>query len=299
MYNIRTDMAYEAHKTACDKVGGQIDGVIYEEYSHQSISASKIEILNEKGEKTTGKQRGKYITAKIGKDFTPSNFKIYSEFLSKQIKEILPQEIENILIAGLGNRFITADSVGPKAVSHIIVTRHIKSISPTLYSDLSLGEVSAIAPGVLAQTGIESGEIIKSVINDISPSCLIVIDALATQSFSHLSCVVQISDCGIQPGSGVYNSRFAITKESMGIPVIAIGVPTVIDVSSLAEDFCGKQDIFTQEGSSPASDNALECFITLKESDLITDNMAKLIAYSLNLALHSGLSFEEMVSLCS
>jgi len=292
-------MAYEAHKAACDRTGGTLDGVIYREYSHKSINASKIEILNESGEKATGKKQGRYITAKIGKEFAPSDFKTYSEFLSRQISELLPQKTENVLIAGLGNRFITADSVGPKAVSHIIVTRHIKTISPAIYRDLSLGEVSAIAPGVLAQTGIESGEIIKSVLNDISPSCLIVIDALATQSFSHLSCVVQISDCGIQPGSGVYNSRFAITKESMGVPVIAIGVPTVIDASSLAADIFGKRGIHPQSDEEQFHDDSLECFITLKESDLITDNMAKLIAYSLNLSLHNGLSFEEMVSLCS
>jgi len=292
-------MAYEAHKAACDRTGGTLDGVIYREYSHKSINASKIEILNESGEKATGKKQGRYITAKIGKEFAPSDFKTYSEFLSRQISELLPQKTENVLIAGLGNRFITADSVGPKAVSHIIVTRHIKTISPAIYRDLSLGEVSAIAPGVLAQTGIESGEIIKSVLNDISPSCLIVIDALATQSFSHLSCVVQISDCGIQPGSGVYNSRFAITKESMGVPVIAIGVPTVIDASSLAADIFGKRGIHPQSDEEQFHDDSLECFITLKESDLITDNMAKLIGYSLNLSLHNGLSFEEMVSLCS
>lgn len=298
MYNIRTDMAYEAHKTACEQSGGRVDGVIFEEYSYCGINASRVEILNEHGERATGKQCGKYITAKLGKNFAPSNFKIYSEFISSQIRELMPSKSENVLIAGLGNRFITADSIGPKSVSHVIVTRHIKSICPSVYKDLSLGEVSALAPGVLAQTGIESGEIIKSVINDIAPSCLVVVDALATHTFSHLSCVVQISDCGIQPGSGIYNSRFALTKESMGIPVISIGVPTVIDASSLVSDMYEKAES-GKSNETPDINGSLECFITLKESDLITDNMAKLIGYSLNLALHKNLSFEEMVSLCS
>lgn len=292
-------MAYEAHQAACKKTGGKIDGVFYEEYSHQSIQASKIEILNKIGEKETGKPKGKYITVKAAGNFTPYDYKVYSVFLSERIKELLPDNCKSTLIAGLGNRFITADSVGPKAVSHIIVTRHIKSIYPSVYNELSLSDVAALAPGVLSQTGIESGEIIKSVIRDISPSCLIVIDALATQSFSHLSYVVQLADCGIHPGSGVYNSRFALTKETMGIPVISIGIPTVIDISDVLTDI-------PQELSPQGNDNLsnherddLEYFITLKESDIITDNMSKLVAYSLNLALHSNMSFEEMLSLCS
>lgn len=296
MYNIRTDMAYEAHKTACAKSGGKIDGVIFTEYPHPTIYASKIEILNELGERETGKPQGTYITAKMSEEFAPSDLKVYSAFISERIKELLPSNCTTILIAGLGNRFITADSVGPKAVSHIIVTRHINSICPTVCKNLSLGDVAALAPGVLAQTGIESGEIIRSVIRNIKPSCLIAIDALATQSFSHLYYVVQLSDSGIRPGSGVYNSRFALTKETMGIPVISIGVPTVIDASGLATDISKR--IESDTSSNQFADNP-ECFITLKESDIITDNMAKLIAYSLNLALHKNMSFEEMLSLCS
>lgn len=290
-------MAYEAHKSAFDKNGGKIDGVIYEEYVHNTITAYKIEILNEKGEKATGKRCGKYITARLDNSFTPSAVKENSEFIARQISEMLPTQIENVLIAGLGNRFITADSIGPKTIPHIIVTRHIRSSFPSVCESLSLCNVAAIAPGVLAQTGIESGEMIKSIIDDISPSCLIVIDSLATQKFSHLSCMIQISSCGIQPGSGVHNSRLEITKESMGIPVISVGVPTVIDISSLTTDISERFGI--SESHNPHTDHALECFITLKETDLITDNMAKLIAYSLNLALHKALSYEEMISLCS
>ncbi|MBQ9940501.1 MAG: GPR endopeptidase [Clostridia bacterium] len=296
MHNIRTDMAYEAHRTALQTAGGNVEGVNYEEYNDTNISASKIEILNGTGEKSTGKPCGKYITAKIEKDFTPQYFKSYSEFLALRIKELLPSDYENVLIAGLGNRFITADSIGPKAVSHIIVTRHIKSICPSVYRDLSLSEVAALAPGVLAQTGIESGVIIKSIIDDIHPECLIVIDALATRNFTHLSRMIQLSDYGIHPGSGVHNSRLALTRENMGIPVISIGVPTVIDASAFAADIVQKNGL---PEDSIRRNKELECFITLKESDIITDNMAKLIGYSVNLALHQTLSYEEMVCLCS
>ena len=294
MHNIRTDMAYEAHRTASAK--GDVKGVKYDTYAEKGICASKIEILNRDGEKATGKPCGTYITVKVEKSLTPQHLRIYSEFLSERIKQLIPQNTENVLIAGLGNRFITADSIGPKAISHIIVTRHIKSICPTIYNDLSLSEVAALAPGVLAQTGIESGAIIKSIVDDIKPSCLIVIDALATQSFSHLSSMVQLSNHGIHPGSGVHNARYELTKESMGIPVISIGVPTVIDASLLAADIAGR---LGADSSSVIDDDEFECFITLKESDIIADNMAKLIAYSVNLALHNTLSFEEMVSLCT
>ncbi len=288
MADIRTDLAYEAHQSVSSIHKGSIDGVKFHEYRDNGISATKIEITNAAGESITGKARGKYITIKTQKDFTPQHFKTYSEFVSKRIRELLPAECNSVLIAGLGNRFITADSIGPKAISHIIVTRHIKSMCPSLYTDLSLGEVAALTPGVLSQTGIESSDIIKSVINDIKPSCLIAIDALASRTFSHLACMLQLSDCGIAPGSGVNNSRAALNSQTMGIPVVSIGVPTVIDASSIASDL-----------AKDAHENDFECFITLKESDIITDNMAKLIGYSVNLALHGTLSYEEMLSMCS
>lgn len=296
MPDIRTDMAYEAHQNAMRIHKGDIDGVKIEKYSGCDISATKIEILNEMGEKTTGKPRGKYITVQTEKDFTPHHFKVYSEFLSHRIRELLPNEIENVLIAGLGNRFITADSVGPKAISHVIVTRHIRSICPTIYRDLSLSDVAALAPGVLSQTGIESGDIIKSIVDDIRPSCLIAIDALASRALSHLACMIQLSDYGIEPGSGVNNSRIALTKEKMGIPVISIGVPTVVDASAMALELASQLGVSAQELNSK---DGFECFITLKESDVMTDNMAKLIGYSVNLALHNTLTYEEMLSMCS
>lgn len=296
MYNIRTDLAYEAHENAAAVQKGMLDGVKISEYDDGAIAATKIEILNQSGEKLTGKPCGKYITVKTERVFTPRRFKEYSEFLARRIRELLPEEHENVLIAGLGNRFITADSIGPKAVSHIIVTRHIKSICPTIYRDLSLSDVSALAPGVLAQTGIESGDIVKCIVDDIKPSCLIAVDALASRTLSHLACMIQLSDYGIEPGSGVNNSRTALNRERMGIPVISIGVPTVLDASELALDMGEKSGIgFPQNGER----DGFECFITLKESDAITDNLAKLIGYSINLALHTTLSYEEMLSMCS
>lgn len=294
MLNIRTDMAFEVHQNILSSSKSQIDGVKVEKIDFNGIEGTKIEILDHRGEKSTGKPIGKYITVKTEYDLTPQHFKMYSEFLSGQIKELLPKNAKNILIAGLGNRFITADSIGPKAISHIIVTRHIKSICPSVYRDLSLSDVAALAPGVLSQTGIESGDIIKSIINDINPSCLIVIDALASSNISHLSCMVQLSSNGIEPGSGVNNSRTALTCDNMGIPVISIGVPTVVDISCLAPDIASR--IAPQKDKY--SDN-FECFITLKESDIITDNMARLIGYSVNMALHSSLTYEEMLSMCS
>ncbi len=292
MYKIRTDLAYEAHETAAQR--GKLDGVKLSEYDSPGITATKIEILNDSGERLTGKPRGSYITVQTDRSFTPQSLKQYSEFLAQRIRELLPPGSENILIAGLGNRFITADSIGPKAISHIIVTRHIKSICPTIYRDLSLSDVAALAPGVLSQTGIESSDIIKSIIDDIKPACLIAIDALASRSLSHLACMIQLSDYGIEPGSGVNNSRAALNREKMGIPVISIGVPTVLDASALAANMANKF------GDAPKThDGSFECFITLKESDTITDNMSKLIGYSVNLALHSTLSFEEMLSMCS
>lgn len=299
MTQIRTDLAYEAHQNMPKSQKGSPDGITFEEYHQRGINATKIEILNQNAEKLTGKPQGKYITVKTERDLTPQLFKEYSQFLAQRIRELLPQEHENILIAGLGNRFITADSIGPKAISHIIVTRHIKSICPAVYKDLSLSDVAALAPGVLSQTGIESGDIIRSIIDDIRPECLIVIDALAARTLSHLACMIQLSDYGIQPGSGVNNSRTAINREKMGVPVISIGVPTVVDASALAFEMSKKLGTSVEKTDELFSDSGFECFFTLKESDLITDNMARLIGYSVNMALHSGLSYEEMLSMCS
>ncbi len=193
---------------------------------------------------------------------------------------------KSMLVAGLGNRFITADALGPLAVKGISVTRHIKTVSPALYDRIGYGcEISAIAPGVVGQTGIETLELIKGAAEKISPSLIIVIDALASRSVDRLAQTVQLSNSPIAPGSGIGNKRQVLSKETLGCPVIAIGAPTVVDSSTLVYDALGKAGIEDIDASlKEVLDNGKNFMVSLKDSDVAVSELARLIAHSINLA---------------
>ncbi|MBR2160055.1 MAG: GPR endopeptidase, partial [Clostridia bacterium] len=226
----RTDLALEA----VEILEKQEEGIIQQKKSVGDLVITQVILNEESVAKKVGKQKGKYITIELP-NFTDSfqdiNDKI--EIIAEQIQQLLPQK-GLIFVVGLGNETITPDALGPKAIKSILATRHIKGEVAKSTGLESLRGVAAIAPGVLGQTGIEVSEVVQSLIKKIKPSALIVIDALASLETSRLGNTIQICNTGISPGSGVGNARPGINQESMGVPVIGIGVPTVVDAKTLA-----------------------------------------------------------------
>ena len=269
MYNFRTDLASERRDIyqKSNNIGKDIDGIESKsEEINENIKIEKVKITNENGEKAIGKPIGNYITIDI------KNLKIVQEedlqksadILSKELKQILNKHIDEkgeVLVVGLGNMYVTPDSLGPKVINEIEVTRHIINYMPQ-YVEEGTRMVSAIAPGVLGTTGIETLEILKGIVDNIKPKLIIAIDALASRSIERISSTVQLSDTGIVPGAGVGNKRNEISINTLGIPVIAIGIPTVVETAVLVND---SLDLFIEKLQDNAKSN--EYLNNLKEAD--------------------------------
>ena len=250
----RTDLALELKEEK--NIGSAQSGIIVKTRidTTNHIKETKIIIKNKKGEDSLGKPKGTYITIEA-KDLSTNDgsfHKEMSEALFLNLKEMLNKK-KKILIAGLGNADVTADSLGPKVVNNLYITRHLQKEGIGNYQF----ELSAIAPGVMAQTGIETSEILESLADRIKPDVVIVIDALAARSYSRLNKTIQISDTGIAPGSGVGNHRNEITQHTIGVPVLAIGVPTVISVPAIIHD------VFGEKSLENVSENIDEEFISM------------------------------------
>ncbi|MDI3528994.1 MAG: spore protease [Thermoanaerobacter sp.] len=316
MYSIRTDLAVEARELY---KGREIPGVRVDEKHLEGIKVTKVKILNEEGEKAMGKPVGDYITIEapglIERDLDLEEE--VAKVLADIIKEIANlTENTQVLVVGLGNWNVTPDALGPRVVSNIVVTRHLKEYAPQQFGD-EIRSVSAISPGVLGITGIETAEILKGVVDRIKPDLIITIDALASRRLERLSTTIQISNTGISPGSGIGNRRLSITEQSLGIPVIAIGVPTVVDAVTIANDTIeylteellkqtkeespfyevlknmSQQEKYSliQEVLTPYVHNLV---VTPKEIDLLVKNIASIISRGINLALQPGLTEKEM-----
>ena len=241
-YNIHTDLALE-DKERFESDNVEISGVSVEEVWNEEneICVTEVKIMTENGAKTMGKPIGTYVTMEIQNlTLTDEAYQeIISKELAKQIKNILPIQKEEYtaLVVGLGNRDVTPDALGPKVVECLNITRHIiQEYGKYAMGDTESHRVSAIAPGVMAQTGMESYEIIKGIVEEIRPDVVFVVDALAARNTRRLNKTIQIADTGIHPGSGVGNHRNEISKNTLGIPVIAIGVPTVVDAATIVRD---------------------------------------------------------------
>ncbi len=228
MYNFRTDLALERREILKKNNNlEEIDGVEIENKEiDENLKVTKVNITNQNGEQSIGKPIGTYITIDIQKLRLAEEAEIQksAEVLSDELKEIINKHIEakdDILVVGLGNMYVTPDSLGPKVINDIDVTRHIIKYLPQ-YIDENSRPVSAISPGVLGTTGIETLEILEGVVKEIKPELLIVIDALASRSIERISSTIQLSDTGIVPGAGVGNTRKEISKNTLGIPVVAI-----------------------------------------------------------------------------
>ena len=259
MYNFRTDMADERrdiYKIA-NKFEGDIPGIeTIEKISNENIKSSVVKIINEEGEKAIGKPIGTYVTVDIKNLRLADDDEIEnaSNIISEELASIVDEKIgkqDEILVVGLGNQFVTPDALGPKVSQEIEVTRHLFKYAPECVIK-GTRSVCTIAPGVLGTTGIETLEIIKGVVDNVKPKLIIVIDSLASKSIERISSTIQISDTGIVPGAGVGNTRKELSKNTLGVPVIAVGVPMVVDLATITNDCL---DIFIENLQSQAKSN--------------------------------------------
>lgn len=304
MNKIRTDLAIEAHEM-CSRERAKknhLDGIDVQEYNDGGVSVTAIKIRNEQGADILGKPVGRYITIespqlKYSNEIYEKTCITLSEYIKKLHKI---NENTKTLVVGLGNKSITPDALGPQVISKLIITNHVKSHN---YFDNSYSSVCALSPGVLGTTGIETSDIIKGVAEKISPDLIIAVDALASRSIDRISTTIQISDTGINPGSGVHNKRCGINREILGIPVIAIGVPTVVDASTIAVDCIeatfGESEIYTDGRDrqliyGTISKKTGNMMVTPKDIDLVIERTAKTVANGINLALHGDLTFEDI-----
>lgn len=287
-----------------------IDGIDTEYFNEGSISISKVYITNEKGEKEIGKPVGTYVTID-SPDIRANDEEICNktiDILTRELKKMLKiNENSTVLVVGLGNWNVTPDALGPKVVSELKVTRHLFNHIPESVSD-DLCPVCAISPGVLGITGIETSEIVKGVVDMVNPDIVIAIDALASRRMDRISTSIQLADTGISPGSGIGNKRKALDKDYLGVPVIAIGVPTVVDAATVANDAiellieCIDKNLddtaklksfvkmFDTDGRYPLIKEVLSPYVgdlvvTPKEVDGIIEEVSHIIASSINNAV--------------
>lgn len=270
MFNFRTDMADEKFY-ACTKINNfnNIDGIKTEEQNDdKNIKSFIVNITNKNGEKLIGKPIGTYITIDL-KDFKNADINFINQASSifcEKLKKIVDSKIQKqdeILVVGLGNRFVTPDALGSKVSQEIEVTRHLLKYTPQ-YVTKGTRSVATIAPGVLGTTGIETVEIIKGIVDNIKPKMIIAIDSLASKNISRISSSIQISDTGIIPGSGVGNTRKELSQNNLGIPVIAIGVPMVVDFATIAYDCFNIFNTYNNEKNYLKEKSKLNNFSTSK-----------------------------------
>ncbi len=292
--NFRTDLAIEKQEY---REKEKLDGVLSKQKSIDGIKLTTIEIINEKGEKLLSKPKGRYITLETkallqGTDIFSSALDV----LSEELKKLLPEN-GTVLVAGLGNDDITPDALGPKVMSLLLATRHISSELAESLGLGSLRSVAGIIPGVLGKTGIETVEIISGIVKKIKPCCVIAVDALASRNVARLGTTVQMCDTGVSPGSGVGNRRKGINKETLGVPVIAIGVPTVVDAVTMAFDIFEKAGVDLEERKLMKKlQEHKSMMVTPKEVDNLIDKSAHLIAMAINRALQPSMSVQDIMS---
>lgn len=282
---LRTDLALEIKEQHPD-----CSGVDCSETSAGGITVTDMVIRTAEAAERLGRPVGTYITVTLA-PLTDTAFsgEEICRVIADRIAGMLPAE-GTVMVAGLGNLSVTPDALGPRAVSMIPATRHIIEELSRSTGRCGLRSCAVIAPGVLGQTGVEAAELIASVCRTVKPAAVIVIDALASRSLDRLGCTVQISDAGIQPGAGVGNCRPAISRAELGVPVVALGVPTVVDASTLAYDLTGGvTDAVRPEGRG--------MIVTPREIDLLIDRAARLAALSINRALHPEVDPAELIAL--
>ena len=322
LFSARTDLAVEAREMFYENsaIDEEIEGVEAEEEDFGSgIKVTRVRISSESGSKSLGKDMGSYITIEIPEE-TRREQTVYEEACKACANElsglIKKRTKAPVLVVGLGNWNITADSLGPKTVKSVLVTRHLIEYMPEEI-DSRLRSVCAVSPGVLGLTGVETGEIIRGLPDRVNPSLIIVIDALCSRRMERINNTIQLTDAGIIPGAGVGNRRMAIDEKNLGVPVIAIGVPTVVDAATIVSDTVdmliaelkhnageerpiykvldaiAHEDKYTmiKQLISPARGDFV---VTPKEIDTAVDEISDIIANGINIALHEGITPEDI-----
>lgn len=319
MESVRTDLAVENKEIYENKSKRELDGIIVEEEDIDEIKITTVDITNKNGEMKMGKDIGRYITIDM------PTLSSYDVGLKEQVTHIFAASLEKliklgeketVLVVGLGNVAVTPDALGPKVIDKIMVTRHLEEL---LIEEMEEGirSVCAISPGVLGSTGIETGEVIKSLVDKINPALVICIDALATRKLERVARSIQVSNTGIVPGAGVGNNRMQINEKNLGVPVIAIGVPTVVDAATIAND---AMDLVIDEMIEKSNKNKEfysmlkgidkrekskmirelldpyvgDLMVTPKEVDDIVESVSKIVASGINIALQPNMIMEEI-----
>ncbi len=284
----RTDLAVEAHSFSLSSEGSPLPGAELRESPVQGLKCQILEITTEEAEKKLGKPRGLYYTLKI-QELLHRETEAFEKTvggLAELLKGLLPPAGSGtVLVACLGNRDITPDALGPLCAESLLITRHLKTQLPKDFA--AFESVCTVTPGVLGTSGIESADHIKAVTELVRPCAMIVVDALCAGSMETLCRTVQITDTGISPGSGVGNSRAELSKKIMGVPVIAVGVPTVVEVRSILSGHC----------PCPAptdSDFSADMIVTPRSIDNMVSSMARAVAYGINMALHRDISLADI-----
>lgn len=319
IFQVRTDLAIEAKELYNKEKDVEIPGVSVDREEEAEYVITRVKILDEYGEKRLGKRKGSYITIECPK------LKRADQDLKDTISKVLAKELKNLinpsketksLVVGLGNWNVTPDALGPKVVDKILVTRHFFKAYKKV-EDETMNDVSAISPGVMGLTGIETSEIIKGIVEKTKPDIVIAIDALASRKMERVSSTIQISDTGISPGSGVGNKRKGLDKDFLGVPVVAVGVPTVVDAATMVNDTIDKiitemkehatkgnefynmlsemetdeKYYLIKEVLSPYQGNVM---VTPKEVDEIINDLSQVIANGLNISLHHGIDLKDV-----
>ena len=273
MLTVRTDLALESQKLWQERAGEttRLEGVRAREEKLEGFPVTRVEILDQRGEEALGKPRGVYLTLDIAawRRGDPAC----------------------LLMAGLGNAAMTPDALGPRVLDYLLITRHLGEALP------ALRPVAALGAGVLGTTGLEVAEWVRGVAEHVKPAAVIVIDALAARELSRLCSTVQLSDTGLIPGSGVGNHRMALNRESLGVPVISVGVPTVVDAATVARDILAESGGLREEEPAALGGQGRRLFVTPDSIDEKIRDLAKLLGYGLNLALQPGLELEDLEAL--
>lgn len=319
MYQIRTDLAIENREMYKSKQNEDSRGIEVEKDEKENYTITRVKVLNTEGSQNLQKPIGTYITIDVPR------LRKMDEDLKDEISQIIAKEIKGlgknkedskILIIGLGNWNITPDALGPKVVERVLVTRQF-FISYNKEIDETVANVAALSPGVMGITGIETGEIVKGIVEKIKPDLVIAIDALASRKMDRVSTTIQISDTGISPGGGVGNNRMALNTKSLGVPVIAIGIPTVVDAATIVNDtleliidslkkeakvgtefYNLLSEIESEERYSLIND-VLQPYmgnvvVTPTDIDILIDDLSIIVANGLNIALHPGIDLKDV-----
>ncbi len=292
MLTIRTDIAAEAHELWRENTENttELSGIRAREERVNGYAVNRVEILDSEGARTLGKPQGTYLTLNFSalRRGDSEAFARATEAIAQLLTPMLPEE-GTVLVAGIGNRRMTPDALGPLTLEHLLVTRHLGEVLP------SFRPVAAIGAGVLGTTGMEVAEWVCGVAQRLQPTAVILVDALAARSLDRLCTTVQMADSGLVPGSGVGNHRKALTRDTLGVPVLSVGLPTVVDAATLARDVVEQCGGAIDRATLPQGGTSL--FVTPDSIDAKIAEMAKLIGYGLNLALQPHLTFADMTAL--